>query len=127
MARQTSSNFAGLRAALVLGSVAASVIGGRLVTDRDAAVQAAKQSQESDPVEETAIPPSPQPTPTPKIIIIYDLPPVPTAITTGGGQMPSEGVQINPVVPPPPAVDTGAGGGGGGGGKPKPAKKSKSS
>ncbi len=139
MTRQNSPNYAGLRTALVLGSVAASVIGGRLVTARDAAKYAA-QNQDPSPTDQptdasTPVPPTPMPTPTPKVIIVYDLPPLPTAITLGGGQpavvaqQPGQTqlVPLPPVAPPPP-VNTGGGGGGskkssGGGG----GKKSKSS
>lgn len=101
MPRPNSLNPSGLRAALIAGSVVASVLGARLVTQRDAA----KQQDTS------GTPDTPQPTPTPKIIVVYDLPPVPTAVSAGGGQ-----AAVSSVSPQSAFVNVGGGGGGGGGG-----------
>lgn len=136
MARQNTPNYAGLRSALVLGSVAASVLGGRLLTNKDAAAQAqadalaaqedaAAQAQATDA---TPMPTAmlPQPTPTPKVIIIYDLPPVAGAPKPASGTV----IQSAPQLPQPPVINSGGGGGGGGGGgnpNPPPVKKSKPS
>ncbi len=88
------------RAALVTGSLVASVIGANVVTARDAAAVA----------------------PQPQVIVVrrqsVALPPVPTAIV------------VDPALfqaPPPAQVAASQGGGGGGGSKPAPVAKSKSS
>jgi len=86
-----------LRAALVIGSLAASFVGGKLVAAQDAA--------KASPV----------------VVIrrsapVYNLPPVPTAIVLS-----PDGYQ------PPVVVTGGGGGGGGGGGSSRPVARTKSS